>query len=270
MTEARWKLVVDQDGMTIAGDRFQLTTAAQEFAVDDTMYGVAESPEMEAILAELESMTRRTYGQYCGLARAMEVLGERWAPLIIRDLLVSPKDFADLRAGLPRIPEDVLSARLRELERTGVVKSFDTKYELTDYGRQLDNALVSLSTWGAQMMGDPRPEDVFTASALILALRAAFQPEQATGVSIAVELRAFDYVVHARISKGVLRTGLGSLDDADLVLETGFEIKQVLTGELSPTDAILGGEVRLIGGDRALFPLFVSVFQPGSETAAAA
>jgi DNA-binding HxlR family transcriptional regulator len=277
MSEARWKLVVDQEGVTIAGDRFQLTTAPQQFAVDDAVFGVTESPEMEAIMSELDAMTRRTYGQYCGLARAMEVLGERWAPLVVRDLLVSPKDIAELRRGLPRVPEDVLLARLRELEHTGVIRvqepvngNGSAVYELTDYGRQLDDVVLRLSGWGAQMMGDPRPEDVFTANALIMTLRSVFQSERAKGVQALFELHAFDYIVHIRIDDGVLHTGIGSLGNPDLVVETGFAIKNLMTGELSPAEAINGGSFRVIG-DPALFTLFANLFRlSGSETAATA
>ena len=277
MTEARWKLVVDQDGVTIAGDRFQLTTAPREFAVDDAVFGVSEPAEMEAIVSEIDSMTRRTYGQYCAISRAMEVLGERWASLIIRDLLVSSRTAADLRAGLPRIPGEVLAARLRELERADVIRrevnsSTDTVvYEVTEWGRELEEIMVRLGRWGVRLLGDPRPEDVYTVSALVLGLRAVFQPEQAKGVKIGFELRVLDFVAHAVIEDGTLVAGEGPIPDPDLVIEAGYAITSLMSGDLSPADALTTGAIRLIG-DPALFSRFTKIFllqhEPAIESAA--
>lgn len=267
MTDARWRLVVDQDGVTIAGDRFQLTTAPREFDVDDAVYGVTESAEMEAIVAELDAMTRRTYGQYCGIARSMEVLGERWAPLIVRDLLVSPKGFSDLRRGLPRIPVDVLSARLRELEHTGVIRAVHAPdgdatdvYELTDYGLELEEILVRLGRWGARLLGRPLPEDIFTESALIMSLRSTFRPELARRLHVGFELRVLDFVGYARVDNGALATGVGPLPNADLVIETGYAIKDLMTGELSAAAAIADGAVR-VTGDPKLLGKFTELFR---------
>src|SRR5690242_10753819 len=99
-------------------------------------------------------MTKRGYGQYCGLARAIELVGERWALLIIRDLLVGPKRFSDLRRGIPRIPSNILTDRLKELEDAGLVQrrvlprpASGVVYELTEYGSDLENAVVALSRW---------------------------------------------------------------------------------------------------------------------------
>src|SRR5262249_58408763 len=128
---AQWKLVMDQQGVTITNDRFELrTTGSQsdfdgDLALDDAALEAAlagaESSQMEAIISELQTMTRRTYGQFCGLSRALEVVGERWSLLIIRDLLVSSRTLTELQRGLPRIPTDLLCTRLKELEHAGIV-----------------------------------------------------------------------------------------------------------------------------------------------------
>ena len=102
-------------------------------------------------------MARRTYGQSGGLAQALEIIGERWALFIVRDLLAGPSRFTDLRSGLPRIATNVLSARLKQLEAAGVVRrrvlprpDGSVVYELTDYGHELEDVVVSLDRWGAR------------------------------------------------------------------------------------------------------------------------
>src|SRR5919198_4121426 len=144
-------------------------------------------------------MSARRFGQYCGLARALELVGERWALLVVRDLLLGPKRYTDLSRGLPRIPTNVLAARLRELEEAGVVQrrllprpAGSVVYELTAYGQELEDIVLRLGRWGARSLGEPRPEDVLTADSLVLALRATFRPEAARGLRASYELRAGD------------------------------------------------------------------------------
>src|ERR1700730_8022475 len=115
-------------------------------------------------------MRTRAYGQYCGLARAVEIVGERWVVLIIRDLLVGPKRFTDLHRGLPRMPTNVLTSRLRELESGGVVRrrvlprpAGSVIYELTEYGTELEDVLIGLGRWGAKLLHEPRPDEIITA-----------------------------------------------------------------------------------------------------------
>ena len=104
---------------------------------------------VKAMHAILSDMSKRAYGQYCGVSRALEMVGERWTLLIVRDLLVSPKRYTDLRAGLPRIPTNILSDRLKELERCGVVRrrilprpEGSIVYELTEYVSELEQVVI--------------------------------------------------------------------------------------------------------------------------------
>src|SRR5687768_11316326 len=131
-------------------------------------------------------MRKRTYGQYCGVARALDLIGERWALLIVRDLLVGPKRYSDLRQGLPRIPTNILADRLKGLEGTGVVRreilphpENGVLYELTEYGSELEDVVLRLGRWGLQSLGSPEAEDVLTVDALIMALHMTFRPEAA-------------------------------------------------------------------------------------------
>jgi DNA-binding HxlR family transcriptional regulator len=221
-------------------------------------------------------MTRlRSYGQYCGLAHALELIGERWALLIVRDLIVGPKRFTDLRLGLPRIPTNVLSTRLKELEETGVVQrralprpAASVVYELTGYGSQLEEIVLKLGAWGAQTMGDPKPEDVFTADGAILALRTAVRATPAVGERIGYQLQIADVVVHARLEDGSVTVGPGPLPGADVVLSMPEVItfKTLLIGQLNPADALLDGAVT-VEGRLELFERFTDFFGMGAPAA---
>jgi DNA-binding HxlR family transcriptional regulator len=236
---------------------------------EDVDAALAESTQMEAIISELQMMSRQAYGQYCGLARALEMIGERWALLVIRDLLVGPKRFTELLRGLPRVPADILSTRLAELENTGVVRrrvlardddSF--VYELTEYGHELDDIVLSLGRWGAASLGSPRAAEIVTPDSLVMAMRSAFRPAAARGHRVSYELRLGDIVIHACVDDGVVKVAAGALPDADLVIEPGRELKAMMTGETTPAEAMENG-VRVIG-DPSLLGRFVELFHvPG-------
>jgi DNA-binding HxlR family transcriptional regulator len=257
MTESRLTLAMEPAGLTISSDRFRLITAG-----DDPM-------AMDAIISELQTLTRRTYGQFCGLSRALELIGERWGLLIVRDLLVSPRDAAQLHRGLPMIPVELMTSRLAELERSGVVRRQRKEegatgldvYELTEYGAALEDAVMSLGRWGAKSMKRQHPEEIVTVDALIIGLRATYQPDAARGVHATVEIRANDVTLHLIINDGQLTANAGPLlsGDPDLILEPGYALKPLLTGELTAADALEDGKVQ-ISGDLALFHRFVEIF----------
>jgi DNA-binding HxlR family transcriptional regulator len=211
-------------------------------------------------------MKTRSYGKYCGLAHALELVGERWALVLVSDLLRGPKRFTDLQRGQPRIPSNVLSARLKELEDEGIVRrevlprpASGVGYELTEYGRELEDIVLRLGLWGAKSMPEPRPDDVVTADTLLLALRSTFRREAARDLQAGYELRFGEIVVHARINHGALEVDEGPLADADLVVETDETLHPLFTGELGPAEAIESRRVR-ISGKRKLFERFVDVF----------
>ncbi|MET4156824.1 helix-turn-helix domain-containing protein [Agromyces sp. PvR057] len=135
----------------------------------------------------------RGYGQYGGAARALERVGDRWALLIVRDLLVGPRRYGDLKAGLPRIPTNILSDRLKELQEAGVLRRVPTVrggYELTPLGRDLEPVITALERWGWSVLGVPGDDETVSADSLAFALRAAFRPDAAA------ELPPTEYVLH--------------------------------------------------------------------------
>jgi DNA-binding HxlR family transcriptional regulator len=206
-------------------------------------------------------MAPRSYAQYCGLAHALELVGERWALLVIRDLIPGPKRFTELRRGLPRIPTNVLSARLKELERAGIVQrqvlplpASGVVYELTDYGQELRAPVVCLLIWGMKTLGDPRPEDTISAASMIMGLREFFfRPEATDGLRATFEVRFRGVVVHARIDDGELQMAEGPAAEPDLTIETDA-LPALLSGEV-------GAEAVTLTGDADLLDPFVAAFR---------
>jgi DNA-binding HxlR family transcriptional regulator len=224
-------------------------------------------------------MKTRGYGQYCGFARALEVVGERWSMLVIRDLLVGPKRFTDLHRGLPGIPTNILTSRLKELEEAGIVRRRALArperaivYELTEYGAELEDVVIGLGRWGAKQLGDPRPDEVVTVDSMITAFRTTYQPKAAKGVHTSFELRMGDIVLHIKVDDGRIQVGAGPLADAQLKIEAGPAVKALLNREMTPAEAIKSGAVGLTG-NKKLLSTFVDLFKidpmpaPKPETA---
>jgi DNA-binding HxlR family transcriptional regulator len=210
---------------------------------------------------------RRTYGQGCGTAFALDLVGDRWALLVVRELILGPKRFTDLRDGLPGIGPNVLSQRLKELEDAGVLRrrvlpspAASTVYELTEWGSELEDVVVRLARWGARSPDLPRAVET-QAEWLVLGMRAIYDPEDEPQPTL-YELRfGGDEVFWASVSDGSLAVGRGEATDPDAVLTSDVEsIAKLLRGELKPAAALRSGAVGL-DGDRAAFDRFPSLFR---------
>ncbi|MBV9276950.1 MAG: helix-turn-helix transcriptional regulator [Candidatus Eremiobacteraeota bacterium] len=213
-------------------------------------------------------MPGRSYGQYCGFSRALEIVGERWALLIVRDLLVGPKRFSDLQRGLPGIPSNILTTRLKELEDDGIVQrrllprpSGAVVYELTTAGRQLEEPVISLGRWGAKRLGEPRADETVTEDSIASALLSTFCAKAAGRSSVSYELRVGSGItVHARVRGGKLEVGRGPLTRPDLIIEAGPGIRALMAREISPEEALRKKIVR-VRGDKKLLTRFTEMFQ---------
>src|SRR5215217_1537796 len=157
--------------------------------------------------------TKRTYRDPCGIARALDAVGERWALLVVRELLLGPKRFTDLRAGLPGLSTDILALRLRELETTGVVRRTTLPppaaarvYELTERGSELEPVLLALGRWGSRepLAGSERPLGV---DAFVIALPTLFDAAAAHGLDTTIELRLDGATFAAAVTGGRLDIG---------------------------------------------------------------
>jgi len=206
----------------------------------------------------------REYGQYDGVTRALELVGERWAMLIVRDLLVGPRRNGELAAGLPRIPTNILAARLKELQAAGIIRRAPRSriiiYELTPFGRELEPVVLALGAWGFKALGDPREEQIITPDAMTISLRTAFRPQ------VAATLPATAYAAHVGPAELLVRVDGPALDvtrgdgPADLAFAAGAGIRRLLSGELAPDRAIATGEVEVLRGPGALLDRFASTF----------
>jgi DNA-binding HxlR family transcriptional regulator len=206
-----------------------------------------------------EAGRSESYGNFCGLARAVELIGEQWSLLVVRDLLLEPKAFDQLRTTLPTIAADDLRTRLDGLVASGVLRrSGGDLFELTRFGRDLEPVVLALSSWGARALGDPEPGDIFTLDMAFLALRATFQPERARGVRAGFEVWFGPMVVSVRVDDGQLTVEEGELPGADLVVSSPV-LKHLMAAELTPTDALWLGLAETKGNPR-LLNTFVQLF----------
>lgn len=222
-------------------------------------------------------MNARSYGQFCGLARAIEMIGERWSMLVVRDLVLGPKRFTELQAGLPKIPASILSSRLNELERWGVIRRRVTPqldasvvYELTEYGGELDQIVLQLGMWGARSLTAPTPDEVITTDAAILALYGSFRPESALDKRVTFELRLGNLVVTAVVSDGSVKVAEGCSEQPDISIEPRNPaiLTQLLKGEVGAATAIADGRVAVQGNPEHL-ETFSQMFHVDSTPAPA-
>lgn len=204
-------------------------------------------------------LSERSYRQYCGVARALDLVGERWALLVIRELVLGPKRFTDLREGLPGIASNVLTDRLRQLERDGVVArrrlpppAASTVYELTDYGQELVPVMLALGRWGASTMGARAPEQAIRSEWLALALKAFYEPAPGLAKTIGLDLAGTQFTL--RLDAGSLGVAPGVDGPVDLMIAADPELFiQFLAG--APVSVGAEGDSELLERLPELFPL---------------
>jgi len=209
-------------------------------------------------------MAAREYGQYGGISRALELIGERWALLIVRDLLVGPRRYGELAGGLPRIPSNILASRLKELQAAGVLRraphSRVIVYELTAYGRELEPVVLALGAWGFKSMGELREEQIITPDSMTIDLRTAFRPLIAAtlpSTTYAARFGRTDLLI--RVNGPVLDVTRGD-GQVDLAFAAGPSIHRLISGELAPHRAIETGAVDVLRGRGDLLGRFATTF----------
>jgi DNA-binding HxlR family transcriptional regulator len=195
----------------------------------------------------------------CGIAHAADLLGQRWALLVVRELLLGPKRFTDLRTGMPDVSPNVLSERLRELERAEIVRrrrlvppAAAQVYELTDWGRELEPAVLALGRWASHSPTFPLRGRMGSDS-LVLAMKTTFQPQKAAGLDASYEIRLGEIPYEVRVSDGRFAARRGEAATADARIEADPDsLASVVFGGRSLAAAVKAGEVALDGSRRAI------------------
>ncbi len=199
----------------------------------------------------------------CGIAHASDLLGQRWALLVVRELLLGPKRFTDLRAGIPDISPNVLGQRLRELEESGIVArrrlappAAAQVYELTAWGRELEPAVLALGRWASGSPSFPRDAEMGPDS-LVLALKSTFDPAEAGGLEASYELRLGEIPFKISVKGGQFEAERGEAKDADATIRANPNaIASVVFGGTLLGKALENGEVAVEGSRKAANALF--------------
>lgn len=222
----------------------------------------------------------RAYGQYSGLSRALERVGERWALLIVRDLLAGARRYGDLKSGLPRIPTNILSDRLRELQEAGIVRRVPMVrggYELTELGRALEPAVLALERWGWSALGEPGEGESISHDAIAATLRAAFRaPEARAAPPTRFVVRIGEVEIAATVTGGdlILRAvGPGAVpapreerpaamaEESVSVSCDAAVLRDLIAGTRTPAEVLRTGDATILAGDGGVFDRFARVFR---------
>jgi DNA-binding HxlR family transcriptional regulator/putative sterol carrier protein len=214
--------------------------------------------------------SKRSYDDGCAAAHALDLVGERWALLVVRELLLGPKRFTDLRAGLPHVSPNVLAQRLRDLEAIGIVRrrklpppAASRVYELTDWGTELEAVIAQLVRWGVRSPSMPFDAPLGT-DPLVLTMRTMFRSAEAGDFEATLELRIGEDRFRARVEGGRLELRRGACRDPDAVIEGSPDtLKRLTFGGRSPDEALESGTLR-IEGDIESARRFLGLFKlPG-------
>src|SRR6266576_739454 len=183
----------------------------------------------------------RSYQQFCALARALDVIGDRWTLLIVRELLLRPCRYTDLHDGLPGIATNLLAERLRDLEREGIVTREEapppiatTLFRLTPRGQQLETTLFELGRWGAPLMTEPDEEDAYRDRWLALPISLFVSDRTPDETPVTIELRTGEGAITVEAREGKVHPHPGTAEKPDLILTGPPQLLVgVLTGQLN-------------------------------------
>lgn len=215
---------------------------------------------------------RRAYDDGCAAAHALDLMGERWALLVVRELLYGPRRFTDLRETLPSISPNVLSQRLKDLEEVGVIRRYQLPppaaswvYELTEWGQELEGVLAALRRWGMQSPSFPRRAPISPSTGLS-ALKARFSPQAAGEINatLALTLGRDLFTVQVRDRQLSVERGTPRQPQASLSGSTS-DLRDVIFGGVALTHMEHAGKVT-VQGDRTLAERFVTLFPLPADT----
>ena len=211
----------------------------------------------------------RSYRQYCGLARGLDVIGDRWVLLIVRELLPGPRRYGELLDGLPGIATNLLAERLRAMEDNGLVrKGDDDRYALTERGEGLREVLYAIGRWAYPLMGERAPEEAFRSHWITHPVAALFPGEDPTRLELTVEVRSGERPMTIRSSGGRVMVEPGPAAAPDLVLTgppdavVGLVAHRIDAEEAKQRGVAITGDARLL---RRLRPNVTANKRPSSR-----
>jgi DNA-binding HxlR family transcriptional regulator/putative sterol carrier protein len=199
------------------------------------------------------------YQQYCALARTLDVAGDRWTLLIVRELAPGPRRFTDLIDGLPGVSRKLLTDRLRALERDGIIARRELQppaarqvYELTEDGRDLATAMAPLIAWGARRIGDRKPEETFRARWPAVAMANLADREAAKGVSETYQYLIGDSAFHFTVDDGSIELHDGRAGNPAVSWTTDEETwADIASGKITASSATATGALTIAGDPQA-------------------
>jgi DNA-binding HxlR family transcriptional regulator len=231
--------------------------------------------KLEKITNELVPSSRRSYDDACGLAHALDLVGERWSLLVMRELMLGPKRFSDIRADLPSISANVLTQRLEGLEAHGILvrrrlppPASSHVYELTDWGYEAEPIIKVLGRWAARSPGHD-PSLPLSAVSLMLSFRTMFDGSKAEGYAAAIGIRIGAESFVARVAGKEFVVERGALEGVEAIMAGAATAMAGVIYGGQPLDAMIAAGALSLEGDRSVIERFITLFTlPPKVTAA--
>jgi len=203
-------------------------------------------------------MSKRSYKQNCALARANDVIGERWTMLLLRDLLISPRRFNELLESLKGMGTNLLASRLKDLEAADIIERCEGDggaggYAMTERGRALEPAVLALIRWGLSYGPENKAGDHHRDDWDLLALKSLFRPDRAGDLSVCVQFRAPEFEGWARVEEQQMSVGVGTAQQADIGIDG--TIPNLFVDAENPPDLLVHGEASVLQGFMSAFAL---------------
>lgn len=213
-------------------------------------------------------MAKRSYQQNCSLALALDIIGERWSLLLVRELLTGPKRFNELLASLPGMGTNLLASRLKELEANTLVRQCERNagsayksYELSELGQELEEPVLALVKWGNHFRDRADENYLSRPHWLMVAFKAAFRSERALGIEAAFEIESEGFLFHISIKHGQCFSVQGPIEDPVFRLKIDSQVLAAIANRETDWDSALKNNMAEVKGNKRVFQRIWKLFQ---------